>query len=636
MTAILLIIPFIATVLILRSRRFFGWRGAFLSASLVWGGLVTGITEALGVLRLLELRSLALAWGTVSLLLLLIIFHDRRSISEFLRRVKFDMLPRSQFFLLGCIAFIVAVIGIIAWTAPPNTSDSMTYHLGRVIHWMQNRSVAFYPTHILRQLHQNPWSEFAVLQFQIFLGDERLANFVQWFSMVGSIIGVSLIAKEFKADARGQMFAAVVCATIPMGILQGSSTQTDHVLAFWLVCLAYFVLQFKKDASPLSALGVGVALGLAILTKATAYIFAFPFMAWIGISSIKPLDTKKVALIVLAVVFAFALNFRHYARNHYLYGHPLGPRNEGPQYSYANETFSPASATSSIIRNISLHLGTSIERSSPALDRFLYSLHDVMGTSANDPRTTWGGTVFRSGSIEFDEDSAGNPIHLVLITASLFLYACRPKESDVTSYIFSLLLGFFLFCIYLKWQPWHSRLHLPLFVLFAPVIGLTFSRLRGVRIADFSMAALVVLALPWVFYNTTRPILGGDSIFTSDRTELYFRKQPALTDPYIAAADFLSGLDCTDIGLIIGDKRWEYPLWVLMRERSDQPIRLEHVEVRNESRQLYDESRVEKMGLCAIFFIKPDPPAVIQIGRITYRQVWLSEPITIYTRDPGP
>lgn len=96
----------------------------------------------------------------------------------------------------------------------------MTYHMSRVVHWIQNRSIAHYPTHITRQLHQSPWTEYAILHFQILSGSDRFANLIQWFSMVGATLGVSLIAKQMGADLRGQFFAAVFSITIPMGILQ--------------------------------------------------------------------------------------------------------------------------------------------------------------------------------------------------------------------------------------------------------------------------------------------------------------------------------------------------------------------------------------------------------------------------------
>ncbi|MHC5831404.1 MAG: glycosyltransferase family 39 protein, partial [Nostoc sp.] len=105
---------------------------------------------------------------------------------------------------------------------------------------IQNHTVAHYPTSYTPQLYQNPWSEFVILHFQILSGGDYFANLVQWFSMIGCIIGVSLIARQLGADLRGQVFSAVVTATIPMGILQASSTQNDYVIAFWVVCLAYY------------------------------------------------------------------------------------------------------------------------------------------------------------------------------------------------------------------------------------------------------------------------------------------------------------------------------------------------------------------------------------------------------------
>src|SRR5262249_2538151 len=124
--------------------------------------------------------------------------------------------------LLAGVVIIAATTGFIALVAPPNTWDSLTYHMSRVMHWAQNRSVSHYPTHIQRQLHHTPWAEFAILHLQLLSGNDRFANTVQWFAMLGSVTGVSLIAKQVGADARGQIFSAVIAATIPMGILQAS------------------------------------------------------------------------------------------------------------------------------------------------------------------------------------------------------------------------------------------------------------------------------------------------------------------------------------------------------------------------------------------------------------------------------
>src|SRR5262249_49079834 len=166
----------------------------------------------------------------------------------------------------------------MAVAAVPTTRDSMTYHLARVAHWAQNRSVAWYPAHVLRQLHPPPWAEFAVLHLFVLAGGDRLANLVPWISIVGSVIATSLVARPLGAPPRGQILAAFVCATIPMGVLQASTTQNDYAASLWLVCLVHFLLALDSCPGVLASAGAGASLGLALSTKGTAYVFAVPFL----------------------------------------------------------------------------------------------------------------------------------------------------------------------------------------------------------------------------------------------------------------------------------------------------------------------------------------------------------------------
>ncbi len=119
----------------------------------------------------------------------------------------------------------------------------MTYHLSRVMHWQQQQSLSYFPTPNLRELHAGPWAEMAVLQGQILIGRDRLAASVQWIAMIGCLIGVSYIAKLLGGSGEAQALAAFITVTIPMGILQSTSTQTDYVVSLWLVCLAAFSLE---------------------------------------------------------------------------------------------------------------------------------------------------------------------------------------------------------------------------------------------------------------------------------------------------------------------------------------------------------------------------------------------------------
>ena len=126
--------------------------------------------------------------------------------------------------------------GVVAWVTPPQTWDSLTYHLSRVAHWAQDRSIWHYATGIDRQTSMPPGAEELILNSYVLTQSDRLAAFPEWFAMLGSLIGVSLIAYYLGAKSTGQWLAAGFAATIPMGIVEASSTINDYVATFWVVC----------------------------------------------------------------------------------------------------------------------------------------------------------------------------------------------------------------------------------------------------------------------------------------------------------------------------------------------------------------------------------------------------------------
>ena len=142
---------------------------------------------------------------------------------------------------------LLLVLGIVA---APNNADSMTYHMVRVVHWMQEASVDDFPTHFPPQVYPPPFAEFCILHLQILSGGDRLANLVQWAAMVGSLAGVSYLAGLLGVGLRGQVLAAIVAFSIPMGILQASSTQNNHVVALWFVGLTVWGVEAWRPRTP--------------------------------------------------------------------------------------------------------------------------------------------------------------------------------------------------------------------------------------------------------------------------------------------------------------------------------------------------------------------------------------------------
>jgi hypothetical protein len=588
---VLLLLPYAGVVLLARA---WGWhlREALLAAAVGWGVAVAVFTGILSTFGQLTTWAAALLWASSGLVVWgIVLLHRHRTLRFAGWREWLGRLPWPERLLLGASAGITALVGLIALVAPPNTWDSMTYRMSRVIHWIQNGSVDPYPTHILRQLHLAPWAEYAVLHMQLLSGSDALANFVQWFSLVGCAVAVSCIARLLGADLRGQVFAAVAVVTLPMAVLQGSSTQNDLVVSFWLACFVVFVLRALRRPDPECTrddLLIGASLGLAILTKATAYLFATPFLLWWVVDRVRRSSWGSLPGLSRAGAVALILNLPFFLQNLVLWGNPVGPTQIG-ELKYDNDIFGPGVVVSNLLRNLALHLATPLEGVNRVLTDAVVAAHGFLGLDASDPRTTWVGTEFEVGLMMPSENVAGNPLHLLLTVLAIgaAVMAARARgQRHVAVYAGLLVAGFVLFCLYLRWQPWHPRLHLPLFVLGAAGLGYAASRYATPRQTRATAAVLLVAVLPWVVLNIHRPLIGLEvigkpSILLEPRYAQYFNYYRELTEPISDAAGYVVASGCRSVGLVSGIDSGEYLLWVSLRRAAGEPVYLVHTKVDN-------------------------------------------------------
>ncbi|MBF0215998.1 MAG: glycosyltransferase family 39 protein [Candidatus Omnitrophica bacterium] len=539
-------------------------RVSFLYTSIFLGTAITFINETLSLFARLTFNNVAIFWLATIIFAIVWLIKQKQGWKHFKEIIIPELSPFEKFMLSSVIA-IVALIGITAVVAPPNTSDAMVYHMSRVMHWIQNKSVKFYPTNILRQLHMNPGAEYIILHLQLLAGGDRFANMVQWFAMTASLIGVSLIAKKLGADRKTQITSVVIAATIPMGILQGSSTQNDYVTTYWTVSFVYFVLSALSPANPARSIPLGLSLGLAILTKATAYIYNAPFALWLLVTALARKRSEFLKLITVICSLILILNSGHYIRNFHFYNNPIGPIEESPASKYTNDILTPASVLSNSLKNISLHLGTPSRAVNRHIEDALRKINATTGLDINDPKTTW--PNYKINKMTNHEDKAGNPVHLLLILAAIIFIPLSKKTKDKTQamlYCSSIVLSFLLFSAILKWQPFHSRLHLPFFVLFAPAIAMI---IPGIRYKILT-PVLLTLSIPWVLYNSSSPLIGKQNIFSKDRASQYFVTRTELELPYRAAGRYFAteSVGIKTVTLKTGINSWEYPLWIILEK----------------------------------------------------------------------
>jgi hypothetical protein len=546
-------------------------RDLFLRSLLLAGVSAAVITELLSPFHLLRRWVLVLSWLVVA-----------GGGAIWLRRHRLER-PRIsigplEWAIAAAITAIAACVGITAWLSPPNSTDAMAYHMPRVIYWAQAGSVAFFPTPYFNQITLPPLAEYLMLHTYVISGGDHFINLVAFGSFLASIVAVSALAAALGLGLRGQVLAALFCATLPNGILQASGAKNDWLLTLFLVLTVYFAMRRKARFA-------GVALGLTLATKATAYLFApaplIAFFPW----------TRRSA--VWLVGGALLINTPQYFRNVRLSGRPLGydsAQGDG-FFRWRNERLGWRPVASNALRHLSDQLGARSPGWNQAVYKAVLQVHRKLGIDPQDPNTTWRWTRYEAPQNANHEANANNRWHLLLAAIAFGLAAARRNRTWLL-YGAAIAAGFLLFCGYLKWQPYVARLELPLFVLAAPLGAYLLDALRP-RVA----AALLCLFLADgarmpALGNWTRPLRGPHSLLRTARDNNYFSDmgQWHNRESYLESVNIAARRGCTQVGIDISENQLEYPFQALLRERNP-AMRFVHMGVENASARYYPSPR---------------------------------------------
>lgn len=554
------------------------------------------ITELAGIFRQLNFGFVFLSWVVISISIWFALFLIRDktklfidyiwlSFRAFLKSVK----VKPAFYILISLLLLVFIQGIIN---PPNNWDSMTYHLSRIAAWISQQSLNHFQTHITRQVYQPPFAEFVILHVNLLARSDYFSNAVQFFSLLLCFPALLSLLDEMGIKKYPAWMVAMLLFTIPNVVLQASSTQNDIVVSFFILSATAFAFKSLRESGFLNFIYFGIAVGLAMLTKGTAYIFLAPILLIFGLAMLyKAFTSKKLTFIhfsLVAAIVAMALNTGHFYRNQQLSGNILGT-SERENNRYVNQVMAVDVMTSNLIKNTSLHLGPyPLSRISKVA---VVRLHELLGLNADDPMANWLGEPFLGASdFPSHEDTAANFSHFFLISTALFFiiiaWMKRKVRMDRMILLLMLVLVFqmLFFSLYLRWQPWHSRLQAPGFMLSIPFIFYAY-QFKGwfMRLVNVFLPLIITYAFVVVLFNSSRPYLSytpitRDISVMDSRAKKFYANKLFLFDEYEVIKKEITIRNYKNIGLILGREDWEYPLF---RDIYTRPLRPVHVMVNN-------------------------------------------------------
>jgi 4-amino-4-deoxy-L-arabinose transferase-like glycosyltransferase len=454
------------------------------------------------------------------------------------------------FIFTGIIVFLWIFNAGLVITVPPNTSDSLSTHLARVIHWIQNGSFQPWDTRIIWQVVYPFNAQLQFLYTILFTSSDRLVGFAQYTAGLICFLAIYRLGLFFKWQKSRALFAALIWATFPGIILQSTSTQNDLVLAaLFASCILFLFIGMKELSYPYLVIS-GLSLGIAIGTKQTI-LFLVPGL---GLSILfLLLKFKRVIIKPLLVwgVTSFAsfliLGSYIYLQNSIYFNSPAGPAEKVE--GQTNE-FSLQAITSELPVNLSRLAyqfidPTGLPGEFPGyLQKFKAKMVEYAGLKPWMESDIGALKIFELRDIPpTHEDSAwfGLIGFLLLVPAGLFQIIEGIKKKDPFRLgIIALVLGFYIFIALLRpgWSPYVGRYFAPVATLSAPLIaGLNLYTNFGRKIRWTLAFISVMIAVTIILNNESKPLIGDQAIWEKDRISLQLITSPDRSSEILKFAD---------------------------------------------------------------------------------------------------
>lgn len=607
-------------------------RTAIINASIIFSLIILIFTEISSHLCIITSTVTRFFFFMLLLTSIFVFFIIRYKCRWRIKISNYYIFTRQDYLFFGILVIIFLIELIIALKSAPTNWDSMTYHLSRIMHWIINRNLNPYPTDEIRQIYMPPYAEILILNSILLVKSDILAALIQFFSMIGSLIVISALTNIFGGGKKEQWFAVIFIATLPMGILQSTSTQTDYVVSFYLITFVYlYIAYFKNNRLDFLILSA-VSLGLALNTKQVAillsifvffiYILYYIFLKVINFNSNSLLVIKKgMIIIMIFLLIILSINCGYFVRNNEAFGSIFG--SSTLTKSTVNEDFSIKTIYINFFRNAGLHLSTNTFLD-PLFMQILDFLIKSVKLDINDPNYTFQNTTFTISGFPINEDVVGNflAVQIIFLSFITCIIYWRKVPKDMQLYIIAFIFSILAFCMTLKWQPWGSRLHLPYFVLSGPIVGYCMVKFIRKEIVITLLCAIIFFSTPFLFLNVSRPLISDNEVLSlADyikplgfeklgkgleyiaHKNIIPKKKSILFSPrlityengiwwnnnltYTEINAYLKEKNFSTIGLDIsyGEDDWEYIFWAIQNFEYGKNISLESIYISNPTKK---------------------------------------------------
>lgn len=434
-------------------------------------------------------------------------FTDRNLYRQFTQIFTFRTFPTVYKLIFWItILFFIAPLGLLAVYSTPNNYDSNSYHITRILIWLLNQNLDHFPTMHVQQLYHNVFAEYLILQVFLLTGTDQLINVIQFGAMLGSLAVVSLVGKRLGMDYKGQFLIGILLFTLPIGIFESTTTQSDYVACFLFLCFVYGGLQLIHAYTYKDGLLCCVALALGGFTKYPIFFFACPFALYFGLTFLIRQGFRPTAQLLILAVVCMILTFTpFFIRNYSLFHHVLSPP-EGSAFFAEKipcDRHSVAYTISNVVKNAGLHVALPYNHYNIFMDSVIQWIHKKIGVSVNEPAISLNAYAT---TFSVHEDMVPNTLHFILLLINVIFLFSQRGSKEVKMLVILSVIGMMIFCTLLKFQSWSTRTHMPFFAVGTIVIGFVYQKILKLRQSVF-IVFLLLSCIPFVYGNSNKMLI---------------------------------------------------------------------------------------------------------------------------------
>ncbi len=507
------------------------WRDSLFIAIVLVALWVAVSTELLGYFQALRFTPILIIWLIPILVSGVMLVRAARPWTR-PHQPALNWLERNSLALIGLVLFVTLITALLA---PPNNIDSLDYHLPRIVFWMQQHSLADFPTDYVPQLVMPGLLEYWGLNSMILgHGSDWAVNIFDWISLVLMGLAGSGIAARLGGKRDIQILAMLLIVTIPMAYGMATTFKPELMEAMFIEVLAYWLLGIfvERRCSPARLTLLAITFGLLALTHGTGYLYGLPLAVMTVIGLWRWKKWKSIGQVVFIGLMVLLLNIGYYTRNIKEFGAPFGPAPAlHPSLQLINSAFTPSILAENLLRDIASMSAGPSHTINVILEKVIADTAQSLNLNLQDPRATQSipGIAKPYDGVAFfpnNEYRISWPLQMFLIVLiPLGLWSYEDKLNRRRCWYFMLLpLGCLLtMAAITRWEQQENHLLIPVPALLMPVAAVAVSANIWRYFRPVLAISTLVVLLPFALLFP-RSLVGQQAIEFHSRLDLLVRQ----------------------------------------------------------------------------------------------------------------